>query len=72
MRRREFITGMLLVATVGRAEAQQPAKVYRLAVVVPATPVGELSEKNASNQAERAFFGELPRLGYVEGRNLII
>jgi putative ABC transport system substrate-binding protein len=56
----------------GRAEAQQPVKVYRLAFVVPATPVAELSERTASHPAVRAFFGELARLGYVEGRNLIV
>jgi putative tryptophan/tyrosine transport system substrate-binding protein len=43
-----------------------------MAVVVPATPVAELSEKSASHQGFRAFFEELPRLGYVEGRNLTI
>ena len=37
-----------------------------------AIPVAELSEKTASHPAYRAFFEELPRLGYVEGRNLII
>jgi len=72
MRRRDFMTVLLLVATMGRAEAQQTAKVYRMAVVVPAMPVAELSEKTASYPAYRAFFEELPRLGYVEGRNLII
>jgi putative tryptophan/tyrosine transport system substrate-binding protein len=72
MRRRNFVTVLLLVATTGRAEVQQPAKVYRLAVDVPATPVTELSKKTASHPAFRAFFEELPRLGYVEGRNLAI
>ena len=72
MRRRDFVTGLLLVATVRRAKAQQPPKVYRMAVVVRAIPVAELSEKSASHQGYRAFFEELFRLGYLEGRNLII
>ena len=38
MRRREFIAGLLLAATVGRTQAQPPAKVYRVGVLSPEIP----------------------------------
>jgi hypothetical protein len=57
MTRRDFMIVLLLVATMGRAEAQQTAKVYRMAVVVPAMPVTELSEKTASHPAFRVLRG---------------
>src|SRR5215471_14439481 len=64
MRRREFIAGLLLVATAQRARAQKPEKVHRIALVHPSTPVAELRFHY------RTFFEELGRLGYAEGRNL--
>src|SRR6266542_5604587 len=73
MRRREFIT--LLggaAATVPLAvRAQQAAKVYRIAIMAAAYPVAEITE-TSSLRFYRAFFQELRRLGYVEGRNLIV
>jgi putative tryptophan/tyrosine transport system substrate-binding protein len=71
MRRRGFIAGLLVAATMGRAQAQQTGKVYRIAIVSPATPVGELTE-NGGLPFWRAFFEELRRLGYVEGQNIVI
>jgi putative ABC transport system substrate-binding protein len=53
------------------ASAQQPAKVYRLAIVQPSVPVKELNESSRFSRF-RAFFGELRRLGYIEGQNLIV
>ena len=50
--------------------ARAAGKVYRVALVHPAAPVAEMSE--TGNLRFRAFFGELRRLGYVEGRNLIV
>ena len=44
MRRREFITGLLLAATVGRTQAQPPAKVYRVGVLSPEIPPPGLLE----------------------------
>ena len=70
-RRREFIAGLLLVGTTQRAQAQQPAKVYRIAVVSPAAPVAEITE-TSPHRGWRAFFPELRRLGYVEGQNLVV
>jgi putative tryptophan/tyrosine transport system substrate-binding protein len=71
LRRREFIS--LLGGTVAwpfAARAQQPAKTYHIAVVGTA-PIAEMSE-TADNPGWAAFFNELRRLGYIEGRNLIV
>jgi putative ABC transport system substrate-binding protein len=73
MRRREFfgVVGGGIAATVpGFARAQQTAKVYRIAIVVPAGPVSRISETYHPNW--RALFGELRRLGYIEGQNLVV
>ena len=71
MKRREFIAGLLVAATLGHARAQQPAKVYRIAFVTVAVPIAEITE-TSSFPYVRAFFHELRRFGYVEGRNLIV
>jgi putative tryptophan/tyrosine transport system substrate-binding protein len=71
MKRREFIAGLLVAASLRQARAQQPAKVYRLALVTVALPIAEITE-TSNLPAYRAFFRELRRLGYVEGRNLIV
>jgi putative ABC transport system substrate-binding protein len=52
------------------ASAQQAAKVYRLAIVVPSVPVKEMNE--TGNSRFKALFGELRRLGYIEGQNLTL
>jgi hypothetical protein len=44
MKRRAFLTGLLLTATAASTQAQQRAKVYRLAVVTPVDPVSVLTE----------------------------
>jgi putative tryptophan/tyrosine transport system substrate-binding protein len=73
MKRREFITllGGAAVARPLTARAQQPATRRRIAIFHPAIPVTLLTETGGGS-AWRAFFGELRRLGYVEGENLII
>ena len=43
----------------------------RLALFHPAIPANLLTESGGGT-AWRAFFGELRRLGYVEGQNLLI
>jgi putative ABC transport system substrate-binding protein len=70
MRRREFTAGLLLAAAIRPSQAQQRA-VPRIALFHPAIPVNLLTETGGGT-AWRAFFGELRRLGYVEGQNLII
>jgi hypothetical protein len=65
MRRREFISfagGVALAWSLG-ARAQEPGRVYRIAIVVP---VGRDEAPNL------ALIDELRRLGFVEGENLLI
>ncbi len=54
------------------AGAQQAGKVYRVGLIVVATPVSELAGPEPVNPAFRAFVQGLRALGYVEGRNLIL
>ena len=71
MRRREFVAGLALPFLVRVASAQQSTRVYRIAVVHPSNPTFELTEAGGI-PVYRAFFEELRRLGYVEGRNLAV
>src|SRR5215510_15330274 len=71
MKRREFIAGLLVAASLRQARAQQPAKVHRIAIATLAFPVAEITE-TSSFPGWRAFFHELRRFGYIEGRNLIV
>ena len=73
MRRRDFITllGGAAAAWPLAARAQQLANQPRIAIFHPAIPTTLLTETGGGS-AWRAFFGELRRLGYVEGKNLII
>jgi putative ABC transport system substrate-binding protein len=71
VRRREFIASLLFSAVTPHVQAQQPAKVYRLAIANPSVPVKDMNETGSSS-AFKAFFGELRRLGYIEGQNLIV
>ena len=72
MKRREFITvvGGAAAAWPLAARAQQSAT-RRIAIFHPAIPTTLLTETGGGS-AWRAFFGELRRLGYVEGENVII
>jgi len=61
-------------ATLGHAHAQQTGKVCRVAVIVP-NPPSDMSEASPDQALARlwaAFFGELRRRGYVEGKNLVV
>src|SRR4030088_624380 len=73
MNRREVIA--LLGGTAATwprgAHAQQTETQQRIAIFHPAIPTTLLTETGGGS-AWRAFFGELRRLGYVEGENLII
>ena len=73
MRRREFITllGGIAGAWPLAARAQQRATPQLMAMFHPAIPPALLTETGGGS-AWRAFFGELRRLGYVEGQNLAI
>src|SRR6266446_623161 len=72
MERREFIRlfGGAAAAWPFAVRAQQPTT-RRIAIFHPAIPVAFLTETGGGS-AWRAFFGELRRLGYVEGQNLLI
>jgi putative ABC transport system substrate-binding protein len=61
------MAGLLLAVSVRPAWAQEGERVYRVAFVHPSTPVAELR----SVRHYRAFFDEFPKLGYVEGQNLM-
>src|SRR5262245_57515055 len=71
MKRREFlVVAMLLGAAVRRAVAQQPLKMKRLALVDPAISPDEMRIGGDPNYA--ILFEEVKRLGYVEGKNLLV
>src|SRR5262245_31227137 len=71
MDRRAFIAGTLtLLAAPLAAGAQQPGKVYRIAVAHASVSVADMTE--TKDPYFKAFFSELRRLGYVEGRNLVV
>src|SRR6266571_1710353 len=73
MKRREFITllGGAAAAWPLTARAQQPVTQHRIAIFHPAIPTTLITETGGGS-AWRAFFGELRRVGYIEGENLII
>jgi putative tryptophan/tyrosine transport system substrate-binding protein len=69
MKRRDFLTGLLLTLTTASTQAQQKARVYRLAVVDPINPVDHISTA-PELPYYRGFFERLQQLGFTEGRNL--
>ncbi|HEV2549202.1 MAG TPA: ABC transporter substrate-binding protein [Stellaceae bacterium] len=70
MKRRDFIAGGVAATAVGHARAQQNAKVHRIAVAHPSTPVNDISEQGT--YFYRAFFQKLRELGYGEPQNLSV
>ena len=70
--RRDSIAGLLFAAAMGRAQAQQTGKVYRIAFAHPTVPVADQNQASKGSLAIPAIFEELTRLGYVEGRNLLV
>jgi putative ABC transport system substrate-binding protein len=70
-RRRFLLTSVAGVVAMPHAGAAQQARaVYRIAFIVTAIPLAEMTED--ANVLLRSFFSELRRLGYVEGRNLVV
>jgi ABC-type uncharacterized transport system substrate-binding protein len=61
---------LALLATPLAGKAQPAGKVYRVALVHPATPAAELTEEGS--RYFKMLFSELRRLGYVEGKNLVV
>jgi putative ABC transport system substrate-binding protein len=72
MRRRDFIAGLMFAAAMGRAQAQQTGKVYRIAFAHSTLPVADQNQASKGSVLVPAIFEELLRLGYFEGRNLLI
>jgi putative tryptophan/tyrosine transport system substrate-binding protein len=71
MRRREFIGGVLITFVVPCAYAEETAKVHRIVVISPSAPVAVMREFGGMASFE-ALFSELHRLGYVEGKSLVV
>jgi putative ABC transport system substrate-binding protein len=72
MRRRDFITliGGGTVASPLVVRAQQSAKMKRIAIVHPSDRVADMVA--SYRRSYRGFFDELNRLGFVEGKNLVV
>src|SRR6266702_2036917 len=72
MRRREFISvlGGVAASWPLAARAQQSSRMKRIAIVSPATKIGDIGVNGSPFY--RVFFEGLSRLGYVEGRNLVV
>ena len=70
MTRRALGAGLLLAVTIGPVQAQQRAKIYRIAVASSSVPVAELNENGSFRY--RPFFRRLRELGYIEGQNLTV
>jgi putative ABC transport system substrate-binding protein len=71
VRRRDFITILGGAAAWPLAvRAQQSSRMKRIAIVSPATKIGDMSVNGS--RPYRVFFEELSRLGYVEGQNLVV
>ena len=71
MKRRDFIAGASLASAISKTWAQQHSKLYRLALAAPSTPITEMKEASG-HPVYRPLFEELKRLGYIEGRNLVV
>ncbi len=70
MKRRKFLAVASAAAFAPRAAAAQPAqKVYRVAILAV---VDSPSDLETRNPLYMSLFHELRRLGYVEGRNLVV
>jgi putative tryptophan/tyrosine transport system substrate-binding protein len=72
MRRRDLLAGLLLATEMRVAVHARPSgEVSRIAVLHPSAPVADISE-TGDHPYFPVFFQELRRLGYNEGRNLVV
>src|SRR5262245_43376446 len=62
----------MVAGVAGRAQAQQTGKVYRIAFAHPTVPVADQNQASKGSLVIPAVFEQLTRLGYAEGRNLLI
>ena len=72
MIRRAFLVGASASLLAPRFVRAQQARVRRIAVVHPTTPVAEMTETTTVNPGLAVMLVELRRLGLVEGQNLVI
>jgi putative ABC transport system substrate-binding protein len=76
MKRRDFIAGTVATAAFGFARPAfsrtdaRPPRIKRIAFVHAAEKVEDMTVNG--RRSFKAYFGELNRLGYIEGRNLIV
>jgi putative ABC transport system substrate-binding protein len=70
VRRRDFVTGLLLAAAIRIVRAQPPPEQRRIAIFISTGRAADINDKGI--RAWRAFFEELRRLGDVEGQNLTV
>jgi putative tryptophan/tyrosine transport system substrate-binding protein len=66
MRRRDLLAGLLATTTASALRAAEPTRVYRLAACT------QLGKALLSNEFWTLIFDRLRRLGYVEGKTLIV
>lgn len=70
--RRHFVAGALGFFAARLAQAQGPARRYRVAIVLAISPLAEMVGPNPIHPITRAIVHELRALGYGEGENLIL
>jgi putative ABC transport system substrate-binding protein len=71
MMQRGLLICLLLAWSMQYAIGQQAGKTYRIAIIVLASPIVEIAE-SGSNPVFPSLFKELRRLGYIEGKNLVV
>lgn len=74
MLRRAFLSGVSAAAALAlarRASAQAIARMPRIAIVTPTVKPEDIA-RGSTIPAYRAYFAELERLGYMEGKNLVV
>ena len=72
MKRREFLFAVPALAAARGVGAQQPGKIYRVGFILTTSPETEMQGAEPVHPAVRAFLSEMGRLGYVEGKNLVL
>ena len=70
MKRRDFITGLLLASATQSVRAQEPTKQHRIAIVIAAGPVASINDP--ASRVWQPFWEELRRLGDFKGQNLAV
>lgn len=70
MRRRDFIGALLLTPMAGSANAQHSAGMKHMALAEPAGRITDM--RIGGDSAYTIGFQELQRLGFIEGKNLIV